>query len=326
MGAPKPLKSRDRSGHLKEGMSIELRIQGQGSAVEQRPDEPVSTLQREVQRKLGRCLIRLQQYERLMKALAVNFEIVGPSDELMAIRQKRGEVVSRMTLGQLVAELTGTYLQPEAPEAVEPEWDPVDSRRICFRMHTRMALQPEDYERVVAGLKELVALRNELVHHFLERFDIWSEAGCHDGSAYLDSGMTKVDGHYAELRQWAITMDQACSAMGAFMGSPAYTDLLFDGIYPDGTVDWPNCGIVRHLRAAQTAVAISGWADLGQVIERMNLMHPEQTLRRYGCTTWRQLLHESKQFKIRRDQGSAERPGRTEFQSLTKPLQSSNTN
>ncbi|WP_093179431.1 OST-HTH/LOTUS domain-containing protein [Variovorax sp. YR266] len=307
-------------------MSIELQIQGQGLAVELRPVEPVSTLQREVQRKLGRCLIRLQQYERLMKAFAVDFEIAGPSDELMAIRQKRGEVVSRMTLGQLVAELTGTYLQPEPPDTVEPEWNPVDSQRIWFRMQTRMALQPEDYERVVVGLKELVALRNELVHHFLERFDIWSEAGCHDADAYLDVGMAKVDGHYAELRQWAITMDQARSAMGAFMASPAYTDLLFDGIRPDGTVDWPTCGIVRCLRTAETVLAVDGWADLGQVIERMNLMHPEQALKRYGCTTWRQVLHESKQFKIRRDQGSAERPGRTEFQSLTKPLQSSDTN
>lgn len=299
-------------------MSIELQIQKQGWTVEKAPGEPVSTLQREVQRKLGRCLIRLQQYERLMKALAINFEIAGPSDELMAIRQKRGETFSRMTLGQLINELTGAYLQPDQPGATEPDWDPGDSSRIWFRMQTRMTLQPQDYERVVAGLKELVALRNELVHHFLERFEIWSEAGCHDAAAYLDAGMARVDGHYAELRQWAITMDQARSAMGAFMASPAYTDLLFDGIYPGGTVDWPNCGIVRHLRAAEAALAVDGWADLGRVIEQMNRMHPEQTLKRYGCTTWRQVLHESRQFTIRRD-----RPGRTEFQSLTQPLQSS---
>ena len=31
-------------------------------------DEELQTLQREVQRMLGRCLLRLQQYEQLMKA------------------------------------------------------------------------------------------------------------------------------------------------------------------------------------------------------------------------------------------------------------------
>lgn len=307
-------------------MSIELQIQREGSFPEQMPTEPVSTVQREVQRELGRCLIRLQQYEHLMKALAVDFQIAGPADELMAIRQKRGESVSRMTLGQLINELTGTYLQPEQPAIIDPEWDPADSRRIWFRMQARMTLQAQDYERAVAGLKELLALRNELVHHFLERFDIWCETGCRGAIAYLDASMATLDRYYAELRQWATTMVQARSTMAAFMSSPACTDFLFDGIYPDGTVDWPNCSIVRHLRAAETALAVDGWADLGQVMERMNLMHPEHTLQRYGCTTWPQVLHESRQFRTRRDRGSAERPGRTEFQSLTKPLQSRDTN
>jgi hypothetical protein len=45
-------------------------------------------------------------------------------------------------------------------------------------------------------------------------------------------------------------------------------------------------------------------------------MHPEETLKHHGCTTWRQVLHESKQFKIRRDQGSIHRPGRTNFRAV----------
>jgi len=52
-------------------------------------------------------------------------------------------------------------------------------------------------------------------------------------------------------------------------------------------------------------------------------MHPDETLKHHGCTTWRQVPHESKQFKIRRDQGPTKHPGRTEFQSLSKPLGSS---
>ena len=35
-------------------------------------------LQREVQRLLGRCLLRLQQYERLLKALVAHHELAGP--------------------------------------------------------------------------------------------------------------------------------------------------------------------------------------------------------------------------------------------------------
>jgi hypothetical protein len=297
-------------------MSSELQTQEAGFAPESVPGEPIASLQREVQRKLGRCMLRLQQYERLIKALAVDFEIAGPSDELEDIRRKRGEAVSKLTLGQLVNELTGTYLQPQQPGAVQSEWDPGDSSRIWFRMQTRMPLDQADYDQVVSGLKVLVALRNDLVHHFLEGFDVWSVAGCQDADAYLEASMVKVNAHYAELRHWALSMDEARRRLGAFLASPAGTDFLFDGIYPDGSVSWPNCGIVRCLRATAAEVAIDGWASLDRVIAKMNLDHPEQTLKRYGCTSWRQLLHMSKQFKVRREPGSAQQLGRTEFLSL----------
>lgn len=302
-------------------MSSELQTQEAGFAPESvpdEPDEPVASLQREVQRKLGRCMLRLQQYERLVKALAVDFEIAGPSDELEDIRRRRGEAVSKLTLGQLVNELSGTYLQPQQSGTAQSEWDPGDSNRIWFRMQTRMTLGQADYDQVVSGLKELVALRNDLVHHFLERFDVWSVTGCQDADAYLDASMVKVNGHYAELRHWALSTDDARRRMGAFLASPVGTDLLFDGIYPDGSVDWPNCGIVRCLRVAAAEVAVDGWASLDQVIAKMNLDHPEQTLKRYRCTSWRQVLHESKQFRIRREPGSEQQPGRTEFQSPPK--------
>lgn len=297
-------------------MSSELQPQEIGFAPEQVPSEPVASLQREIQRKLGRCMLRLQQYERLIKALAVDFDISGPFDELADIRRKRGEAVSKLTLGQLVNEFAGNYLQPQQRDAAQPDWEPGDSHRIWFRMQTRMPLEEADYDQVVLDLRELVALRNELVHHFIERFDVWLVNGCQDADAYLDASMLKVNDHYTRLRHWALSMCEARRKIGAFLASPAGTDLLFDGIYPDGSVDWPNCGIVRCLRAAAAEVAVEGWACLDRVITKMNLDHPEQTLKRYGCASWRQVLHESKQFKIRREPGSAKQLGRTEFQSL----------
>lgn len=55
-----------------------------------------------------------------------------------------------------------------------------------------MTLDQSDYDQVVSSLKELVALRNEFVHHFLERFDVWSVIGCQDADAYLDVSMIKI--------------------------------------------------------------------------------------------------------------------------------------
>lgn len=45
--------------------------------------------QHEIQRLLGRCLLRLQQYERLLKAMVAHQQLAGPVAELERIRAKR---------------------------------------------------------------------------------------------------------------------------------------------------------------------------------------------------------------------------------------------
>lgn len=61
--------------------------------------------QRTVQRKLGRCLIRLQQVELLVKALWIDSEhecAFGQIEEALAAQAKRKEVVADKTLGTVL--------------------------------------------------------------------------------------------------------------------------------------------------------------------------------------------------------------------------------
>jgi hypothetical protein len=55
-----------------------------------------------VQRLLGRCLLRIQQYERLIKAIVAHHEIFGPVSSLDAIRSARIADASTKSLGLLV--------------------------------------------------------------------------------------------------------------------------------------------------------------------------------------------------------------------------------
>ena len=68
--------------------------------------------------------------------------------------------------------LTESYLKlPDLAD--EPEQaDPIDQIWGSFRC--QMELPEERYAETKAALKELVDLRNELVHHFLKRFDLWA--------------------------------------------------------------------------------------------------------------------------------------------------------
>lgn len=262
------------------------------------PPDPTLEMQRDVQRKLGRCLIRLQQYEILLKALVAHADIAGPPTELQAVQDAQLACTQKKTLGTLVGMLTERHLT-SADEDDGTE-EPLGDGGIWFRFRFNLVLDANQHQATAAALKELVDLRNELVHHFLQRFNIWEPQGCIAADAYLDASYETIDGHYLTLRGWAQGMDEARAAMASFMRTAAFEDLLVNGIAPDGTVDWPASGAVRCLREAETQFATEGWTLLNTATPWIRAQHPDQHPQRYGCGSWRQVIHESRQFEIRR--------------------------
>ena len=61
-------------------------------------DQELQAQQRDVQRLLGRCLLRLQQYERLMKAIVAHHDLSGIAHALENIREMSQEMpIDRQT-------------------------------------------------------------------------------------------------------------------------------------------------------------------------------------------------------------------------------------
>ncbi|KPX94165.1 hypothetical protein VT47_24765 [Pseudomonas syringae pv. syringae] len=259
---------------------------------------PLPELQRTVQRKLGRCMLQLQQYERLLKAMVAHSELSGPPERLQAICEEKVACALKKTLGTLVGMLTESYLKlpdlADEPEQAEP------SDQIWISFRCQMELPEEHYAETKAAFKELVDLRNDLVHHFLQRFDFWGVDGCVAAEAYLDECYETIDGHYLTLRDWAKSMDEARQLMVSFMQTQEYRDFVSNGIGPDGTVHWVSSGITNCLREAETKLAQAGWTPLFEAIHWIAKTYPEQTPKRYGCGSWRHVIHASQQFEIRK--------------------------
>lgn len=78
--------------------------------------EEAPELQREVQRLLGRCMLRLQQCEAVIKAVVVHYEFSGPASNLAAILEAKSDAMKKVSLGTAVGKLVGTYLVPEGQE------------------------------------------------------------------------------------------------------------------------------------------------------------------------------------------------------------------
>ncbi|GGP23797.1 hypothetical protein GCM10010970_37970 [Silvimonas iriomotensis] len=214
-----------------------------------------------VQRKLGRCLLRLQQYEMLLKVLVTHSEIEGPNAQLEALRDKKAFSVQKMTMGALVGMLTESYLSPEQ-ETEGPDKPVPGSGGPWTKMRFQAGLSPEQSESAGEALDELVKLRNELVHHFLQLFDVWKADGCVAAEAYLDNSYETIDGHFITLRGWAQSMEQTRAMLASFTATSAFENILVHGIMPDGSVIWPMSGAVSCLREAESKFAIDGWVKL----------------------------------------------------------------
>jgi hypothetical protein len=285
--------------------------------------EDVTSEQHEVQRKLGRCLLRLQQYEGLLKTIAAHQEVEGPVDRLQSIRDGKVEELSNKTLGHLVGVLTGTYLSVESTDVVESASDEPRGgvpTAGWVRMRSSIAMSPEVYSETVQQLRELVTLRNDLVHHLIERFNVWTLDGCRDAVAHLDATYLKIDTHYASLTTWAKSMQEAHALTASFFASKAWEDFYVHGIAPEGTVDWPRATVVELLREAAAGKARDGWTNLADAIAFIGARHSDHTPKRYGCSSWRQVLHESRLFDVRRDKAMDATPGATWYRAREEQL------
>lgn len=283
--------------------------------------EALQTLQREVQRKFGRVVLILQQYERLVKRFVAEKDLAGPIAELQRIKEKQLKAVSKKTLGQVVGDLTGTLMTPALTENAsdDSEHHQPEPSQPWIRISFRMEMQDEHFKETEQKMADLVDLRNELVHHFLEGHDMWSVPGCQNALQYLDDCNKQVDAHFEELRNWAKHFVEAREHSAALFRSPEFQDFFIHGIYPGGAgVDWPSCTIVNLLREAEEAHSKDGWTFLQDAIEFARVAEPEHIPSRYGCSSWRQVLHESGQFEIRRIKGQPGEATLTWFRSRTR--------
>lgn len=271
------------------------------------PEISAPEIQREVQRLLGRCMVRIQQYEKSLKVLLAHHEFVGPAETLETQQTQRAQKLSNQTLGQLAGLLFETFVVPEGFERELLPEDKTPTDRISFAHSFRITQAPEQWEQTKAAIQELVSLRNELVHHFLYRFDLWDEQGCMDAVAYLQEAFQRIDTHYQELRTWLMTLHQGRVVLASFVQSDAYLNLLIYGINPDGSFEWRDTGIVRALREEVQALAGEDWVAFDVVKAQMLARHPTQTPQKYRCSSWQQVLTESCEFDLtyRRDTDTA---------------------
>ncbi len=237
-----------------------------------------------------------------MKRVVVQHELSGPGDpaRLNEIQAEKVESFTDKTLGLTVKALTGSFLTSQSLEsALHEQEEDHPAGYICMRHY--VTYPDERYDQEIKALAELVGLRNELVHHFVERYDMSSEAGCLAAMAYLQACYTQIDDHYIKLFEWAKGMDNTRAMMASFMSSPEEEDLFVRGMSNGQVVTWAFTPIVELLRDAEQTCTQDGWTLLETAIKLINSRNPEQYPKKYGCKSWQQVIRKSNQFDVRKE-------------------------
>lgn len=259
----------------------------------------LQTLQHEAQRLLGRNLLLLQQYERQIKAIVAHQRLSGPSDALGAVRAAQIDGTARKTLGALVGDLLGSYVVAGEVEGLEDERAGSSDSVNWIDMQMKLSLPDADFAQAETDLKELVHLRNNLVHHFIDQHDLWSLEGCRSAQTALIVAYNRINKNLERLREWAGDMDRMRQAMSEVFKSKEFHDIFVNGVAPDGSVNWHFAGVLGPLREALGAIAVDGWASIEEAGNWIEERYPEQLPAKYGCRSWRQVVHEAPKFELR---------------------------
>jgi hypothetical protein len=166
----------------------------------------------------------LQQYEWLLKTTISRRKLTGSAGTL---QQRLAEHITRTstkTLGQLIGEFTRDHLKPMETETEEAASPAIESLSELITLELSISVPPDKHAAICKQLGDLVDLRNHLVHHFVEAFDLVSEPGCRKADAFLSECYEKIDGHALTLQGWVASGEKARAIMQSVISTPGFFD------------------------------------------------------------------------------------------------------
>jgi hypothetical protein len=244
----------------------------------------------EVLRKIGKNVMLFQQVEHLLKGLVTGAGVAGYPGAVEAGQQRRAAGVGKQTMGQVAAAFGDDILgNPTAPPG------PADSVNEGW-LSLRFTIDCGDRrEARLDALRELVAERNELVHHMVARWDPRSLASTAAAEDYLDRQREKILPVLEELRADARIIDEMRRnlAEGYAPGGALRALILYGG----PLLSW-------LLQFADLGAGSDGWVNLGRAEHFARVEVPNEIARlqeKYGQKTLGQFVSAAGLFETREE-------------------------
>ncbi|MBP0633463.1 hypothetical protein [Cupriavidus sp. AcVe19-1a] len=257
---------------------------------ENAPLTELETARQEVLRRLGRNLLLFQQIEYCLKFVLARHKNGGTLASYQDNLQRRVDGINKQMLGKLVEQYGRDVLRDAGEPVPEEEW-PDDWFSFVFRLSG----STEFIGGLRRDLKLMTDERNELVHHFLPRWQPASADKLSEALLYLDTQREKVLPMHEHLKLMIDQLIKSGENAAAYFGSPQYaqqSELLWLQESPLATF---LCDVAKQVRRKDgwTYLAHAGTLAAKEIPEELKHLRE-----RYGFKTLKNLLVGSDLFEI----------------------------
>jgi hypothetical protein len=251
----------------------------------------------DVLRCIGRNVVNFQRVECLLKCLIANTAFSGPASQLAVRVESQADAVHKKTMGGLAGKLVDNLLrlpaEDEPPDVIHEPPDVIDEPWMGFRFS--IETDAESVDRYDKELRALVDARNDLIHHFLPRWDSAVEGDTEAALAYLDAQRDETLRMFKRLRGWVRAMEIGRKQFAEFFSS-SEGHRQFELAFLRGS----RLIIMLGDIARQTPRA-DGWTPLstaGNLIKRHAPSELDDLHKRFGHATLKGLLLAAELFDV----------------------------
>jgi hypothetical protein len=250
----------------------------------------------EVLRRIGRNVVIFQQVEYLLKHLTSHAAVHAPASRLSTRMDEQRAAVHKKTMGELAGKLVSGVLQPQ-PEHQSP--DEIDEPWFGFRFS--VGADAEFVDRHDQEMRALVNARNELIHHFLPRWQASVGGDTQNALTYLDAQRAAAVQMKERLEAWSRSLEAGRKQLAAFWASPEGEQQMESALLQSSRL------VAMLGEIAMRTARSDGWSLLssaGQLIKREAPAELENLRERFGQLNLKSVLLASQLFDVADEQTS----------------------
>jgi len=178
-------------------------------------DAKIEVKKNEVLRKIGRNIMLFQQMEHMLKFFIADGEISGYASELKKTYEQRRKIIDKQTMGQLSGKFFNNYFNNTDEVKNEPE--KLTGPWLSIR-HT-IKFDSNHLKERKKELALIVAERNDLVHHFLPKWDMHSYRSSTEVELFLDKQREKILPAFEFFKSLIKSIQEMKKEVSAFIAS-----------------------------------------------------------------------------------------------------------